>query len=54
LLGRISAQTAKQVIFQKIREVEWETIYQEYSGRVGERVNSMGKPLVRPVRLEKV
>jgi hypothetical protein len=39
LLGRISAQTAKQVIFQKIREVEWETIYQEYSGRVGERVN---------------
>jgi N utilization substance protein A len=54
LLGRISAQTAKQVIFQKIREVERETIYQEYSGRVGERVNSMGKPLVRPVRLEKV
>jgi len=39
LLGRISAQTAKQVIFQKIREVERETIYQVYSGRVGERVN---------------
>ncbi len=39
LLGRISAQTAKQVIFQKIREAERETIYQEYSGRVGERVN---------------
>ena len=38
-LGRISAQTAKQVIFQKIREAERETIYQEYSGRVGERVN---------------
>src|SRR6266849_1318555 len=39
LLGRVSAQTAKQVIFQKIREAERETIYQEYSGRVGERVN---------------
>src|SRR6266481_2712785 len=39
LLGRISAQTAKQMIFQKIREAERETIYQEYSGRVGERVN---------------
>src|SRR5438552_2901322 len=39
LLGRISAQTAKQVIFQKVREAERETIYQEYSGRVGELVN---------------
>src|SRR6266849_7994575 len=37
--GRISAQTAKRMIFQKIREAERETIYQEYSGRVGERVN---------------
>src|SRR5579863_817991 len=39
LLGRISAQTAKQVIFQKVREAERETIFQEYSGRVGELVN---------------
>src|SRR3984893_1056148 len=39
LLGRISAQTAKQVIFQKVREAERETIYQGYSGRVGELVN---------------
>jgi len=39
LLGRISAQTAKQVIFQKVREAERETIYHEYSGRVGELVN---------------
>src|SRR5712675_1777604 len=39
LLGRISAQTAKQVIFQKVREAERETIYNEYSGRVGELVN---------------
>jgi N utilization substance protein A len=39
LLGRISAQTAKQVILQKVREAERETIYQEYSGRVGELVH---------------
>jgi transcription termination/antitermination protein NusA len=31
-LGRISAQTAKQVILQKVREAERETIYSEYSG----------------------
>ena len=31
-LGRISAQTAKQVILQKVREAERETIFQEYSG----------------------
>ena len=38
-LGRISAQTAKQVILQKVREAERETIYTEYSDRVGELVN---------------
>ena len=38
-LGRISAQTAKQVIFQKVREAERETVFQEYSGRTGELVN---------------
>jgi N utilization substance protein A len=39
ILGRISAQTAKQVILQKVREAERDTIYQEFSGRVGELVN---------------
>jgi transcription termination/antitermination protein NusA len=34
-LGRISAQLAKQVIFQKIREAERDTICSEFSGRVG-------------------
>lgn len=29
--GRIAAQTAKQVLIQKLREVEKETLYQEYS-----------------------
>ena len=38
-LGRISAQTAKQVILQKVREAERETIYSEYADRVGELVN---------------
>ncbi len=43
LLGRISAQTAKQVILQKVREAERETMYQEYSGRVGELVHCVVK-----------
>lgn len=38
-LGRISAQTAKQIILQKVREAERETIYSEYFERVGELVN---------------
>ena len=38
-LGRISAQTAKQVILQKVREAERETIFGEYNDRVGELVN---------------
>ncbi len=42
-LGRISAQTAKQVILQKVREAERETIHSEYSGRVGELVNCVIK-----------
>ena len=35
MLGRIAAQTAKQIIVQKIREAESETIYKEYIERVG-------------------
>jgi len=42
-LGRISAQTAKQVILQKVREAERETVYQEYSGRIGELVQCVVK-----------
>jgi N utilization substance protein A len=47
-LGRISAQTAKQVILQKVREAERETIYSEYSGRVGELVNCSIKRVEGP------
>ena len=42
-LGRIAAQTAKQVIFQKVREAERENVYAEYSNRVGEVVSGMVK-----------
>ena len=47
-LGRISAQLAKQVIFQKIREAERETIYKEFSGRLGEIVGSTIKRIEGP------
>jgi len=47
-LGRISAQTAKQVIFQKVREAERETVYAEYSGRVAELVNCTVKRVEGP------
>jgi N utilization substance protein A len=39
VLGRIAAQTAKQVIFQKVREAERDTVFAEYNNRVGELVN---------------
>ncbi len=42
-LGRISAQLAKQVIFQKIREAERETICGEFSGRLGQLETCMIK-----------
>src|SRR5215210_4907521 len=43
VLGRIAAQTAKQVIFQKVREAERENIFTEYNQRVGEVINSTVK-----------
>jgi N utilization substance protein A len=43
VLGRIAAQTAKQVIFQKVREAERENVYAEFSQRVGEVVNATVK-----------
>ncbi len=40
-LGRIAAQTAKQVIFQKVREAEWEAVQREYATRVGDLINGI-------------
>jgi len=42
-LGRIAAQTAKQVIAQRVREAEREKIHGEYSQRIGEVVTAMVK-----------
>ena len=39
-LGRIAAQTAKQVIAQRVREAEREKIHGEFSQRIGEVVNA--------------
>lgn len=41
--GRIAAQTAKQVIVQKVREAERKRQYDEYKDRVGEIVNGLVK-----------
>src|SRR5579864_5181834 len=48
VLGRIAAQTAKQVILQKVREAERDTIYNEFHTRVGELVNGLVKRLEGP------
>ena len=48
VLGRIAAQTAKQVIFQKVREAERESVHAEYSQRNGELVNCMVKRVEGP------
>lgn len=42
-LGRIAAQTAKQIIFQKVREAERNNIYEEYIGKRGDLVNGFMK-----------
>ena len=43
VLGRIAAQMAKQVIFQKVREAERDTVYNEYAHRLGEVLNATVK-----------
>jgi N utilization substance protein A len=44
-LGRIAAQMAKQVIFQKVREAERDTVFLEYGSRSGEILNATVKRL---------
>jgi len=48
ILGRIAAQLAKQVIFQKVREAERDTVYNDYIGKVGEIVNAAVKRIEGP------
>jgi N utilization substance protein A len=45
VLGRIAAQMAKQVIFQKVREAERDPVYKEYAHRLGEVLNATVKRL---------
>jgi transcription termination/antitermination protein NusA len=46
-LGRIAAQNAKQVLYQRVREAERENIYNEYIDRVGEILNGTVKRFER-------
>jgi N utilization substance protein A len=46
-LGRIAAQSAKQVLYQRVRETEREKVYNEYIDRVGEIVNGTVKRFER-------
>jgi len=45
--GRIAAQTAKQVIVQKVREAEREQVVEEYRDRVGELISGTVKKVTR-------
>ncbi|MDB2444614.1 transcription termination factor NusA [Gammaproteobacteria bacterium] len=45
--GRIAAQTAKQVIVQKVRDAEREIVIEEYQGRVGELIAGVVKKVTR-------
>ena len=45
VLGRIAAQMAKQVIFQKVREAERDTVFNEYAHRTGEVLTAVVKRL---------
>src|ERR1700738_3439130 len=45
VLGRSASHMAKQVIFQKVREAERDTVYKEYAHRLGEVLNATVKRL---------
>jgi N utilization substance protein A len=46
-LGRIAAQAARQMLFQRVREAERDNIYGEYINKVGELVNGIVKRFER-------
>jgi len=48
VLGRIAAQTAKQVILQKVREAERQNVFDEYSQKAGQMVNGIIKRFEGP------
>ena len=46
-MGRIAAQTAKQILFQKVRDAERQNIYEQYIDKVGDLVNGFIKRFER-------
>lgn len=46
-MGRIAAQAARQMLFQRVREAERDNIYGEYIGKLGELVNGIVKRFER-------
>lgn len=46
-LGRIAAQTAKQILFQKVRDAERSNIYEQYVDKIGDLVNGFVKRFER-------
>jgi N utilization substance protein A len=46
-LGRIAAQSAKQVLYQKVREAEREKVYNEFKDKIGELENGYVKRFER-------
>src|SRR5919199_800146 len=46
-MGRIAAQTAKQILFQKVRDAERQQIYEQYIDKVGDLVNGFIKRFER-------
>ncbi|HEV2863268.1 MAG TPA: transcription termination factor NusA [Pyrinomonadaceae bacterium] len=46
-MGRIAAQTAKQILFQKVRDAERQNIYEQYIDKVGDLVNGYIKRFER-------
>ena len=45
--GRIDAQTAKQIIFQKVRDAERDLIFKEYIGRKGQIISGIARRIER-------
>lgn len=46
-LGRIAAQAARQMLFQRVREAERDNIYKDYIGKLGDLVNGIVKRFER-------
>jgi N utilization substance protein A len=46
-LGRIAAQTAKQILFQKVRDAVRSNVYEQYIDKIGDLVNGYVKRFER-------